>query len=229
MYDLRVGTAEAPDVAIECVGAVDAVGTETWNVGPGKGPLQLKVKGDWLVTLARDAHIRTLRQRIEPILRDLEARNEVRVSVGRLSRRHDYGLLDELESLGIQHASCFRMPGTGRVHMTMEGSGGWVDSAGSTLPRWVEEFLRDPGQEDVLTKLRLTEAQERWVFVPVGLAGASFSVESYLTGEFEHLPATGPNLPFPVTGVWVTSTFGEHGVRWDGAGWRLFRVREEST
>lgn len=29
MYDLCIGATEAPDVAIECVGAVDAVGTET--------------------------------------------------------------------------------------------------------------------------------------------------------------------------------------------------------
>jgi hypothetical protein len=37
-------------------------------------------------------------------------------------------------------------------------------------------------------KLRHTGAQERWVFVPVTLAGAPWSVESYLTGEFECLP-----------------------------------------
>ncbi len=43
MYDLRIGSAEAPDVAIECVGAVDSVFTETWNVGPGRGPLRLAV------------------------------------------------------------------------------------------------------------------------------------------------------------------------------------------
>ena len=29
MYDLRIGAVEAPDVAIECVGAVDSVFTET--------------------------------------------------------------------------------------------------------------------------------------------------------------------------------------------------------
>jgi hypothetical protein len=229
MYDLRIGAAEAPDVAIECVGAVDAVGTETWNVGPGSGPLHFTVKGDWMITIAQDAHIRTIRQRIEPILRDLEVRDVRRLSVGHLFNWHDSRLLHELESLGIQHASCVSMPGTGRVHMTMEGSGGVVDSAGSALPQWIEEFLLDPEREDVLFKLRLTDAQERWVFVPVALGGAPWLVESYLTGEFVYLPATGPNLPSPVTGIWVTSTFGKHGVRWDSAGWRLFRVSEEST
>ena len=36
MYDVRVGHAESPQIAIECVGAVDPVRTETWNVG---GPM----------------------------------------------------------------------------------------------------------------------------------------------------------------------------------------------
>ena len=71
MYDLRIGTVEAPEVAIECVRAVDPVGTETWNVGPGKGPLHLAVKGDWRIIMARDARISTLRQRLEPFLCDL--------------------------------------------------------------------------------------------------------------------------------------------------------------
>jgi len=123
MYDLRIGAVEAPDVAIECVGAVDSVRAETWNVGPGRGPLRLTVKGDWMINIAREAHIRTIRQHIESILRDLEERDVRRVSVGHLFKRHDYRLLQELESFGIRHASCFRMPGTGQVHMTMEGSG----------------------------------------------------------------------------------------------------------
>jgi hypothetical protein len=147
------------------------------------------VKGDWMINIAREAHIRTIRQHIESILRDLEERDVRRVSVGHLFKRHDYRLLQELESFGIRHASCFRMPGTGQVHMTMEGSGSLVDSAGSALPQWIEEFLCDPERGDVLFKLRHTGAQERWVFVPVALGGAPWSVESYLTGEFECLSA----------------------------------------
>ena len=229
MYDLRIGAVEVPDVAIECVGAVDPVRTETWKVGPGKGHLRLRVKGDWIIGIAPEAHIGTIRQHVESILRDLEERDVHRVSVGHLFKSHNYQLLHKLESLGIGHAYCFSMPGSGRVFMTIEGTGGWVDSAGSTLPQWIEEFLCDPEREDVLFKLRHTGAQERWVFVPVASGGAPWSVESYLTEELECLPATGPNLPSPVTGIWVASTHGTHGVRWDGAGWRLFRVREESS
>jgi hypothetical protein len=230
MYDLRIGTVEAPNAAIECIGAVDAVGTETWNVGPGKGPLHLTgVKGNWMITISRDARIRRLQARLGPVLRDLEERDVLRVSEGILYKRGDYEILEKLESLGIQHAWCNSMPGTGRVDWTMEGDGGAVDSEGSALPGWIEKFLRDPEREDVLFKLRQTSAQERWVFVPVSLGGAPFSVVSYLTGDLECLPSTGPSLPSPVTGVWVASTFGTHGVRWDGAGWRLFRVNDESS
>ena len=147
--------------------------------------------------------------------------------VGHLLKRDDNGLLEELESLDIRYVRCFRMPGTGLVHMTPEGVGGGVDSTGNALPQWIEEFLRDPKQEDVLFKLRYTSAPERWVFVPVTHRGAPWPVESYLTGELEFLPATEPSLPSPDQGIWVASTFGTHGVRWGSAGWRSFRIREE--
>ena len=226
MYDLRIGVVDAPEVAIECVGAVSSVFTETWNVGPDRGPLRLAVQGDWRISIAWEADIRTIRRHIEPILRSLEERDIHNVRVGHLLNRHDDQLLQELESLGIRHASCFRMPGTGLVHMMLEGVGGFVDSAGSTLPQWIEDFLRDPKREDVLFKLLHSSAQERWVFVPVTFGGAPWSVESYLTGELDCLPATEPNLPSPVTGIWVASTFGTQGVRWDSTGWRSFRARE---
>ena len=120
------------------------------------------------------------------------------------------------------------MPGTGKVHWTMEGTGGFVDTVGSALPGWIEGFLSDPKREDVLFKLRQTDAEEGWVFVPVASGGAPWSVESYLTDQFEFMLQAGPTLPSPVTGVWIAFTFGTRGVRWDGAKWRLFRAKDES-
>jgi hypothetical protein len=115
MYDPRIGAVDAPDVAIECVGAVDPIRTEAWNVGLATGPLYLAVKGDWTVTIARDARVRAIRQRIESILRRLEERDVRNVRVDCLLDRHDNRLFQELESLGVRYTSCFRMPGTGRV------------------------------------------------------------------------------------------------------------------
>ena len=166
---------------------IRSLGTETWNVGPGKGSFSLAVKGDWRIGIARKARIRTIKRRIEPILQNLEEQEISEVRAGHLLKRDNSGLLEELESLDIQHVSCFDMPGTGRVHMLMEGVGGGVDSAGSALPQWIEKFLCDPEREDVLSKLRDTDSQERWVFVPVTHRGAPWSVESYLRGELDCL------------------------------------------
>jgi hypothetical protein len=51
IYDLRVGPADAPEVAVECVGAIDPIFTEAYNVGPVREPLELAIKGDWTITL----------------------------------------------------------------------------------------------------------------------------------------------------------------------------------
>jgi hypothetical protein len=183
-------------------------------------------EGDWIIEITLNARVSAIRERIEPILRNLEERDVREVRVNYLLGKHDNQLFEALRSLGNRHTYCFRMPGTGQVHMSMEGSGGGVDSAGSALPQWMEEFLRDPQRADVLFKVGQSGAHERWVFVLVGFGGAPWSVDSYLTGELEYLPPTEPDLPSPVTGIWVASTFGTHGVRWDGAGWRSFRARE---
>lgn len=113
MYDLRIGAVEAPEVAIECVGAVDSVFTETWNVGPGRGPLHLTLKGDWIIGIARETRIGKFRQRIEPILQKLERGNVYNVRVDHRLKRHDHQLFEELKALNVKNASCFRMPGTG--------------------------------------------------------------------------------------------------------------------
>src|SRR5690349_2042959 len=73
MYDLRIGLSDNPQVAIECVGAVNAAFTETWNVGPAKGPLELSIKGDWTVTINSAARVKVINRRIEQLLLELEA------------------------------------------------------------------------------------------------------------------------------------------------------------
>ena len=182
-----------------------------------------------MITITPVTRIRKLLRRLGPLLRDLEERDVGRVSVRRLFDGHDDQLLEELENLGVQYAARLRTPGTGQLHWTMEGSGGAIDSEGRVLPGWIVEELLDPRREDVLSKLGRTSAPERWVFVPVVSGGAPWSVESYLNGELEYLPPRGPNLPPPVTGIWVTLTYGQRGVRWDGAGWRFFTVTKESS
>jgi hypothetical protein len=227
MYDLRVGPADAPEMAVECVAAVDPILTETWNVGPAEGPLALALNGDWTITLTPSARVKVIRQRVEPLLRELENRGLRDVPVDRALSWPDPTLFEELESLGVTRASCFRLPGTGKVHLGMEGIGGAVESQGTAVPEWVGEFLRDSARRDVLRKLRRSEARQRYAFVFVTYGGAPWPVESYLTGEFDQLPAEAPDLPPPVTGVWIVSQFGQRGLCWDGVAWRIFEARGE--
>lgn len=107
MYDLRVGSADAPEVAIECVGAVDPTYTETWNAGPAKGALQFSISGDWIVEIAPAARVKTVKQHLEQLLQGLEARDIYRVNVDWELEWSDPSLFNSLNSINITHASCY--------------------------------------------------------------------------------------------------------------------------
>jgi hypothetical protein len=227
MYDLRVGPKDAPELAIECIGAVDEAFAETWNIGPARGPLHLSLTGDWNVSITAMARIKAIKQRIEPLLRILESHGIDNLYVDYLLKRIDRAMFDEFESLGITHASCYRRQGTGEVHLMMLGTGGIVNSQGSAVPAWIGEFLRDSARQDVLLKLQRSGAKERHVFVLADLTGTPWPVESYLIGELDHIPEQSPDLPQPVTGVWIVSTMGQRGLRWDRGAWKLFDAHGE--
>jgi hypothetical protein len=177
MYDLRIGLADAPELAVECVGAIDQTRAETWSEGPSKGPLELALQGDWIITITPSARIKAIKKHLEPLLRELEDRELSRFSVNRRSRWYDTSLFEELESLGVVSGSCFRLPGTGKVSLMMPGTGGAVDSQGTAVPGWVGQFLRDPDQADVLGKLQRSDAAERHAFIFDVLGGAPWPVE----------------------------------------------------
>src|SRR5215207_7422581 len=105
MYDLRIGPADAPELAVECVGAIDPTRSETWNIGPAKGPLELALRGDWIITITPGARMKAIKKRLEPLLRELEDRGLGRFSVDRMPRWPDTSLFDELESLGVVSGS----------------------------------------------------------------------------------------------------------------------------
>lgn len=189
MYDLRVGPADAPEMAIECVGAVDPTYTETWKIGPAKGPLQLSINGDWIVEIAPMARVKTVRQHIEQLLQMLESQGIYNVDVDYDLKWHNPLLFDSLNSVNITHASCYQQQGTGRVYLTMPGNGGAVDEHGIAVPEWVGEFLRDSARQDVLSKLQRSGAPHRHAFLLVAFIGAPWAVESYLSGNLDHLPS----------------------------------------
>src|SRR5215212_407603 len=117
MYDLRVGSADVPEVAIECVAAVDPILTETWNLGPAEGPLELALRGDWTITHTHSARVKAIRQRVEPLLQELEDRGLHNVSVNHALKQYDSALFESLKSLDVTRADCSRLPGTGKVYL----------------------------------------------------------------------------------------------------------------
>ena len=56
------------------VGAIDPTFTETWNIGPARGPLELSLNGDWTVVIDPDASVKAVKQHVEQLIQKLEDR-----------------------------------------------------------------------------------------------------------------------------------------------------------
>lgn len=225
MYDLRIGPPQNPQLAIECFQCVDSAFTETWNIGPARGPLNLALKNNWTVVISPAARIKTFKQNVEPILQELEERGIYNLLVDHHLKWHDASLFERLSALYIDHAYCYEMPGTGKVELGLPGIGGAVDGCGSAVGDWISHLLREPKYQDVLQKLERSGATEKHAFVFVGFGGAPWEVEGYLMGEISEAPTQCPDLPFPVTGVWIVAETAKNGVRWDGSAWHIFDAK----
>lgn len=225
LYDLRIGPAGTPDVAIECVAAVDPARVETWNRGPARGPVKYGLSGDWTVVITPAARVKPLLSKLEAILQNLEDRGVEAVDVDWWLQRSDPYLHDLFNHLGIEHVSRVRPQGSGRVYLTMSAIVGMVDRYGTRVPTWLGEFLRDPSRQDVLSKLQRSCAKRKEVFVFVDLGGALWEVEPYLMDDFECLPPAPPDLPSPIQGAWMVHVFGRRGLYWDGASWVVVETR----
>ena len=213
MYDLRVGPIDAPEIAIECVGAVDSVFTETWNAGPAKGALTMSVQSNWTVDASADVRIKTLRRNLEPLLKKLESQQLIDVRADYRLERSNPVLFAEFEALKITHVHCHTQDGTEQVHLGLPGIGGAVDYTGGEVAQWVSDFLHNPAYRDVPQKLQRSGAKNCHAFVIVGFHGAPWPVESYLAERIHQLPSEAPTLPSPITGVWIISDLGRQGVR----------------
>jgi hypothetical protein len=130
-----------------------------------------------------------------------------------------------MDSIGIVHASRYSADYSGKVYLTMPGTGGGVDDKGTQLPKWLGDFLRNPDQADVLSKLQRSGATNRHAFVIASFQGVPWSVESYLTGSLTSIPSDPPDLPSPVTEVWIVAGFGDKGLHWNGNTWRSVATR----
>lgn len=220
MYDLIIGSASSPEYAIECVGAVDPVTTETWNIGPAKGAIKVHSLGDWIVSISKSANIKSLRLNIADAIGECEKLGLIEFfPVDWQMRRFSPEIFKTLDGLGITSIHMYRAEGSGAVHLTMDGGGGPIDQSGNNLADWIGSFLSSHDKADVVKKLRKSDATEKHVFIPIVLGGAPWGVESYFFGEM-NLPSTAPKLPEPITGAWVV--LNGKGLRYARNQWHVF-------
>jgi len=231
MYDLRIGPAEAPQVAIEVVGAVNSAYARTRSAGPGWGPAQTLGRSDWLLFLEDGTVAERLRREVGSIVLGLEhAGWNLNSGHEVLRATDDDKLVEKLTAQGILAAYCTAELGSGTVRFAQHGQGGAPDHRGDSVPGWTSDFLRHPDRADVLAKLERSGAVERHVFVEVCFKGAPFAIWNYLVGPIEGLPAATPTLPAVVSQVWLTTGFSvgrrpPQGIRWDGGAWSTFGGR----
>lgn len=227
MYDLRIGSIDAPEYAIECVGAVNQITTETISNAYKKSPIDysrsdIKLSGDWNVTIKKTAKVKYIRNKIPKILEKLESLGiTTPTHVDWQLKKSDLELFTTLESLRIVCLSKFRETGTGDIHLHCEGISGPVDGSGEDLAHWIENFLMQNDKADVIKKLRNSNAKERHVFIPIAFNGAPMNVEYYFIQDERPIPNLTPNLPNPVTGVWILGMHGK-GIRYTNGKWSLF-------
>jgi len=225
MYDLRIGSPDSPQVAIEVVGAVNAAFTETWNTGPARGPVSVQVEGNWSVTIGEKCRNKTFRQDIEVLLQRLERRKIDILRVDSRLQYRDPELFDAFEAKGIMSASRYCKQGSGIVHRNMPGAGGAVDYDGVGVPSWLSGFLKGDVRMDVLSKLRRSGANARHAFVIAAQHGTPWPVESYFSSGVQQVPSQPADLPDPVTAAWLVPTFGPRGLYWDGGTWHAIELR----
>ncbi len=227
MFDLRVGSKEALEIAIECTGAVNQKFVASWKAGPGKGSFVVHgIANDWIVETRVGARIKLVMTEIGSLLKRLEAAEIYHLNE-LWTLRDDEELENDLERVGITSAHRVeRSDPTGKVMLTLPPIGGGVDQDGTRVATWVAEFLNDDQRADNLHKLKISGAVKCHIFIPIWFSGAPFAVESYFTGDLEKLPQDAPVLPSPVDCVWLCG-MGAKGIWWNGSEWRFFRTKDE--
>ncbi len=220
MYDLIIGPVSAPEYAIECVGAVDPVATETWNIGPGKGPIKINSSRNWIVEIKKTSNIKLLKNKISEVIWSYEASDlKEHYAVDWYMERRNPEIFNKLDRLGITYISMSPEEGSGVVHLTMEGGGGPYHDNGDDVAKWIGDFLNSPNKADVVKKLAQSGAKEKHAFILLDLDGAPWEVESYFYGDM-NLPRTAPKLPEPITGAWVVRN--GKGLRYMQGQWHVF-------
>lgn len=156
-----------------------------------------RLRNTWIARVPPDAVITQLKSALPEFLAGLE-----RADITDLSRDFDCdsAMRERLRSLHI--SSCLAYPPSAEhqpgFHVYPEAIDTWVGD-GEDIRLFCEEFLRDAAQEDVLSKLAESEADERHAVVIAtdGQFGLHTAVDMSLT------PIQSPDLDRCVDSLWV--------------------------
>ena len=218
LYDLRVGSKHNPEIAIECVGAVDEQtaklfgSSKKWECPP-------IINGDWVVEVVPGGPLKRLYRELAPLLSELEELAVWSAAHDVFLQHSNKYLWEKLDVLHINFVRCSRKNGFGRVHIIPPPVGGTVNDTADGVVEWLNEFVAAAARSDVVYKLNKSQAPQKEIFVSVSFGGVPWSVYSYLTGDLDILPAENPELPPSVTGVWIVLG-PKKGIRWNN-GWKF--------
>jgi hypothetical protein len=234
MHDLDIAYTEGPPGGVEITAAADAAEIELWNLLNGRGRwIEPSLVGGWMVELLPRARATRLRAELPAFLRELEGAGirEVRVEEW-LPGPFD----DAARVLGVTHVFQGGTDSPGsiypRIHQPLEKSGGFVAPTGDALAEWIGPWVRRPEQAHNLSKLVVSGAAERHLFVLFpGFADAPFAVTDLLMRDPAPLPTVAPDLPAEITHVWAMSFWTSGwGMRWSSdVGWQGFEKVDPSV
>ncbi|UOY02451.1 hypothetical protein [Blastococcus sp. PRF04-17] len=234
MHDLAIQYPDRPAAAVEVTAAADRASVELWHLVNGASERWIvpTLRGGWFVALEPWARAARLKAELPATLASLEAEGVTWPRWNRRRRPTGQSEFDQLQRLGVTHASQGRTDFPGSIYLTIEQpqerTGGIVDPTGAAVPTWVAEFLAEPQQADVLAKMRRSGASECHVFVILpGFSTAPFGVLDALWRDMDEASMSSPHLPSEVTHVWLASTWEVGtGLRWSPDGcWQRFNRR----
>lgn len=232
MHDLNIATADGSLAPVEVTAAADPDSIQLWKLVNERDERWTvpDVQGGWILHLKPTARAKRLLKELPAFLRELEGQGVTEIARQRRRQEVPESMEGRARALGIVSGNQSGTDFPGSIYLTIEQpherTGGAVDSTGSAVPGWVRNFLLDSHQSDVLGKLARSRARERHAFILLpGFTTAPFGVvDMLLRDEDDVVPTTPPDLPDPVTHVWLMAFWSAgSGLRWSpNGGWERF-------
>lgn len=128
MYDFRIGIKKVFEYVIECVGVVNFIVIEIWNIGLVKGLIRINFVGDWVVFIKDFVKIKFFKWSIFSVIRKCEELGFIEyILVDWKLRSFNVDLFNVLNGLGVFFFFMYWVKGSSNVYFIMDGSSGFVN------------------------------------------------------------------------------------------------------